>query len=135
MGIRNAIIQNTNSLYFRDDLGALWENFCISERMKFMNYNQPLIYQSYFWRTYNQNEIDYIEEREGLFHAFEYKWSPRKQPKLPDDFDKTYPGTDFKIITPENFTTEIYELLVCLRWPEYTIMSFDYYPFSTGRLL
>lgn len=110
LGVRNAIIQNTNSLDLRDDQGALWENFCISERLKFMKYNHPLLFQSYFWRTYNQKEIDYIEERDGFFHAFEFKWSPKKRLQLPEDFKKTYGNTDFKIITPENFQSEIYKM-------------------------
>ena len=110
VGVRNMIIQNTNSLDFRNDHGQLWENFCVSERMKFLNYNQPLLYQSFFWRTYNQKEIDYIEERDDVFHAFEFKWSSKKQLKLPRDFDSAYPGSHFKMIDPENFKSEIYQL-------------------------
>ncbi len=110
LGVRNSIIQNINSLDYRNDHGPLWENFCVSERMKFLNYNQPLLYQSFFWRTYNQKEIDYIEERNGIFHAFEFKWSPKKQPKLPGDFERAYPRTNFKTVSPENFKSEIYQL-------------------------
>lgn len=110
VGLRNAIIQNINTLDYRDDQGSLWENFCVSERMKFINYNQPLLYQSYFWRTYSQKEIDYIEERKGFFHVFEFKWSPKKQSVLPVDFKKAYQKTNFKTISPDNFQSEIYRL-------------------------
>jgi len=108
LGVRNAIIQNTNPLEFRNDIGALWENFCIAEREKFLNYNQPRYSNSYFWRTYNKKEIDLIEETGDSYNAIELKWNPSKQSKIPTDFKNAYPSTTFKIITPENFASEIY---------------------------
>lgn len=110
LGVRNAIIQNTNTLDFRNDEGALWENFCVSERLKFMWYNQPLLFQSYFWRTYSQKEIDYIEERDGIFHTYEFKWSSKKKKQMPEDFKKAYKNANFTTITPENFQSEIYRI-------------------------
>ena len=108
LGIRNAIIHNTNPIDFRDDLGALWENFCVAERLKFLNYVYPNQHQSYFWRTYNQKEIDYIEERQGVYKAFEFKWSEMKKSRLPDDFRKAYEIKDFSIITPANFYSGLF---------------------------
>jgi len=108
LGIRNMIIRNTNTIEFRDDFGALWENFCVAERIKFINYFYPNQYQSYFWRTYNQKEIDYIEEQQGSYSGFEFKWSATKKTKLPDDFGKAYKIHNFSTITPENFHTNLY---------------------------
>jgi len=108
LGVRNALIQNTNSLDLRNDHGALWENFCIAEREKFLNYNQPRVSNTYFWRTYSQKEIDLIEENGDTFKAIEFKWKSGKKSKLPTDFKKAYSNTDFKIITPDNFAGEIY---------------------------
>ena len=108
LGVRNAIIQNVNTLDLRDDVGALWENFCIAEREKFLNYNQPRLSNTYFWRTYNKKEIDLIEETGDSYYAIEFKWKPGKQAKIPADFKNTYPNTVFKTITPDNFASEIY---------------------------
>ncbi len=110
IGVRNAIIQNTNSLDFRNDKGALWENFCIAERIKTLNYNIPRVVNTYFWRNYNQKEIDLIEETGSKYTAFEFKWSTRKRVKPPNDFIKGYPVSEFKIITPDNFSSEIYSV-------------------------
>lgn len=109
LGVRNILIQNTNLLDLRNDEGALWENFCVAEREKFLNYNIPRTVNSYFWRTYTQKEIDLIEENDGRFNAFEFKWKTGKQVKFPVDFRKAYPKTVFKTITPDNFVTEIYQ--------------------------
>jgi predicted AAA+ superfamily ATPase len=108
LGVRNAIIQRTLALDTRDDQGQLWENFCVAERMKFLNYESPADYSVYFWRTYSQKEIDYIEEREASLRAFEFKWSEKKQPKPPEEFTSTYPNVDYKTITPGNFTSELF---------------------------
>ena len=108
LGVRNALIQNTNSLDFRNDQGALWENFCIAEHEKFLDYNIPRIVNTYFWRNYNQKEIDLIEESGEKYLAFEFKWSTVKKFKPPADFIKGYPGSEFKVVTPENFVSEIY---------------------------
>lgn len=101
-GIRNAIIGNFNLLDFRQDVGALWENFIISERIKVMNYNN-LHGRSYFWRTYQQQEIDWIEERDGAFSAFEFKWNyKKKNVKFPKTFLDLYEVKETLVVTPNN---------------------------------
>jgi len=102
-GIRNAILADFKLPELRNDLGALWENFVISERMKYLHYNR-IWGNSYFWRTQDQQEIDYIEERAGKLYAFEIKWNPRKKPFLSKSFSNTYPDHTFSFINPENFT-------------------------------
>lgn len=100
-GIRNILISNLNTLNNRDDIGQLWENFCISERMKINSYRRRLC-NSYFWRTYDQQEIDYLEETEGRLFAFEFKYTERKI-KIPGAFATNYPGSVFEVIHQENF--------------------------------
>lgn len=100
-GIRNAVISNFNSLTFRDDVGALWENYMISERIKYQSYNN-IFSNNYFWRTYDQQEIDFIEEREGNLFAYEFKWKPQNL-KIPKAWAKAYPESQFNIITSENY--------------------------------
>ncbi|MBI4946091.1 MAG: ATP-binding protein [Bacteroidetes bacterium] len=101
-GIRNTIISNFNSLSLRSDTGALWENFLVSGRLKFLSNN--LIYSNnYFWRTMRQQEIDYIEDRNGKLFAFELKWNANKKYKIPESFMRAYPGSEFKMINPENY--------------------------------
>jgi len=101
-GIRNAIIGNFNLLDFRQDVGALWENFIISERIKVMNYNN-LHGRSYFWRTYQQQEIDWVEERDGAFAAFEFKWNDKKKNvKFPKTFLDLYEVKETLVVTPNN---------------------------------
>lgn len=101
-GIRNAIIGNFNLLDFRQDVGALWDNFIISERIKVMNYNN-LHGRSYFWRTYQQQEIDWIEERDGAFSAFEFKWNDKKKNvKFPKTFLDLYEVKETLVVTPNN---------------------------------
>jgi len=106
-GIRNAIIKNFTSLSMRQDSGALWENFCIIERLK-RNQGKHLYTNQYFWRTHTQQEIDYIEEYDGMMHGFEFKWNPKKRARVPVSFTKAYPGSKVVTITPENFDTFIY---------------------------
>lgn len=102
LGIRNAVIGNFSSLENRPDCGALWENFVISERLKNNEYNSAFT-QSYFWRTKDQSEIDYVEEADGTMAAFEFKWNSSKSgAKCPDSFAKAYLGATFKVITPDN---------------------------------
>ena len=101
-GIRNAIISNLNPLELRNDKGALWENFIISERKKYLAYHN-IYTNSYFWRTHAQQEIDYIEEREGRVFAYEFKWSKHKKARIPKTFTNAYPEATSKIISPENF--------------------------------
>ncbi len=100
-GIRNAIISNLLPLTSRSDTGALWENFIISERLK-LNYNNDIAFKSYFWRTTQQQEIDYIEETNGKLSAFEFKWGHGKKAFLSKTFSNAYPDTLFKVITPDN---------------------------------
>ncbi len=101
-GIRNGIILNFNNIDNRDDAGKLFENFVMVERIKLNEYiNRYCNY--YFWRTYDQKEIDLIEEREGKLYAYEIKWSARKKVKPPNDWVKTYTNSEFKVITQENY--------------------------------
>lgn len=100
-GIRNALIQNFNPLALRQDVGALWENFVIVERMKHNLYRRNYA-RLYFWRTTTQQEIDLVEEQDGAFTACEVKWNPRRKADLPDSFAKAYPGSQFKVINPDN---------------------------------
>jgi predicted AAA+ superfamily ATPase len=101
-GIRNSIIQNFNDLSTRADIGMLWENFCFIERLKKQHY-QNIFCNTYFWRTYSQQEIDLIEERDGALFAFEFKWNPNKTPKIPKAFAELYPNATFECISPSNF--------------------------------
>ena len=101
IGIRNSIIQNYNHLSLRNDVGALWENFCIVERMKTNAYHSHGA-NYYFWRTYTQKEIDFIEEREGKFFAYEFKWS-RSKTKKPQEFLDNYDNSFFEVINRDNY--------------------------------
>jgi predicted AAA+ superfamily ATPase len=101
-GIRNALIQNFNTLNLRTDAGALWENFMVSERKKHIEY-EHIFCNRYFWRTHAQQEIDYIEEREGVLNAVEFKWNSNKKEKIPSSFAVGYPEHKFKCITPDNY--------------------------------
>ncbi len=100
-GIRNAIINNFKLVELRTDIGALWENFLISERIKYLA-NTNMIANSYFWRTTQQQEIDYIEEREDNLFAYEFKWNPKAKARIPKTYTRAYPQSETKIITPEN---------------------------------
>ena len=100
-GIRNALIANFNSLDLRNDKGVLWENFLISERMKTLNY-EGIWTNTYFWRTKTQQEIDYLEERDGALYAYEFKWSKQKV-KFPKSFLENYQVKVSDVITKENF--------------------------------
>ncbi len=102
LGIRNAIIQNFNPIELRNDVGGMWENFCITERVKYLS-NHRKFANLYFWRTYDQKEIDYIEEHEGKLKAFEFKFSKPKNEKLPVDFLNEYENTSFQIVHNQNY--------------------------------
>lgn len=103
-GIRNAILQNFAPLSMRQDTGALWENFVISERIK-MNHYSGSFAKSYFWRTTGQQEIDFIEEKDGQFTLFEMKFNPKKSTvKLPRAFLETYDVERTAVVTPANWT-------------------------------
>lgn len=101
-GVRNAVINNFNPLSLRADVGDLWENFMISERLKTLHYNQ-IFANTYFWRTHTQQEIDYIEEREGKLFTYEFKWSEKKKAKLPKLFAELYPENEFELINSKNY--------------------------------
>ena len=102
LGIRNAVIGNLSQVESRSDAGALWENFCISERMKMLSYNDSFA-RSWFWRTQQQSEIDYIEEEDGKLHAYEFKWNEHKSKvKCPLSFSNAYPDATYSVITPQN---------------------------------
>lgn len=100
-GIRNAVIGDFRPLAIRQDVGALWESYMISERMK-LNDNRHDTSMYYFWRTYNGQEIDLIEERNGELKAFEFKWGDKK-PKCPSSFKDNYPNVPFTSVNKSNF--------------------------------
>ena len=102
-GVRNAVIQQFASLELRNDAGALWENFFISERVKRNHYQQDYC-NTFFWRTKSQLEIDYIEEQNGQMTVFEMKWNPKKaSTSIPEAFLKAYDVKETVIITPDNY--------------------------------
>ena len=101
-GIRNAIISNFAPLELRNDVGALWENLMISERIKRNSYLRNYA-QSFFWRTHSQQEIDYVEEEDGRLSAYEFKWNINSKAKEPKLFKETYPESTFQTITPNNY--------------------------------
>ncbi len=100
-GVRNVIINNFNPINLRQDKGALWENFLMSERQKFVHYHK--IYSNqYFWRTHDRAEIDYIEEREGKLFAYEFKWKSSKA-RFPKSFQEAYPEHELLEVSVENY--------------------------------
>lgn len=102
-GVRNAILNNFAPLSLRQDTGALWENFIISERIKANQYSSRYA-NSYFWRTTTQQEIDYIEECDGQFSLFEMKWNPRRSnTKFPASFESAYDVKEKFVVTPEHW--------------------------------
>lgn len=100
-GIRNILIANLNPVNIRNDVGQLWENYCISERHKYLSYNR-IPANKFFWRTYTQKEIDYIEERDGILHAYEMKYSG-KSAKAPALFLENYPESVFTEINRDSY--------------------------------
>ncbi|TLP79245.1 ATP-binding protein [Maribacter sp. ACAM166] len=100
-GVRNAIIANFNALDSRSDIGGLWENFLITERLKKQAYEGSLA-NSYFWRTKQQQEIDYVEEESGKITGFEFKWSPKANVKFPESFMESYDAS-IEVIHRNNF--------------------------------
>ncbi|HEX5154428.1 MAG TPA: ATP-binding protein [Parafilimonas sp.] len=107
-GIRNALIANFSPLALRNDTGALWENFLITERMKVNQYKLKWANQ-YFWRTKTQQEIDYIEEADGKILAVEFKWKNYRNTKVPKSFAEAYTDATFKVVTKENFENFLLE--------------------------
>jgi predicted AAA+ superfamily ATPase len=100
-GIRNAVIANFNPVHARNDIGALWENYMISERLKYQSYKR-ISSNNYFWRTYEQQEIDWVEERDGSLFGYEFKWKEDKV-KIPTQWKSAYPGASFELINVNNF--------------------------------
>ncbi len=101
-GIRNALIHSFADIAMRQDIGALWENYMVSERVKFNQYATRSV-NSYFWRTAQMQEIDYLEEVDGVLSAFEFKWNPKKSAKSNPTFKRAYPDVQIVTITPDNY--------------------------------
>lgn len=100
-GIRNAIIADFSLTESRSDIGALWENYILSERQKKLDYD-GIWCNRWFWRTTDQKEIDYVEEGDGKIHAFEFKWNSLSKYKMPKQFVDNYSGSAFSVVSPEN---------------------------------
>jgi predicted AAA+ superfamily ATPase len=101
-GIRNALIAQFNSPDQRNDLGQLWENFIVIERLKYRTYN-TIPANMYFWRTYDQQEIDLVEERDGHLYGYECKWSLKKPVAAPRRWLEAYSEAEFSAIHPKNY--------------------------------
>lgn len=101
-GIRNAVISQFNPLDARNDVGILWENFLVVERLKKCAY-QDIYGTFYFWRTYDGQEIDLVEEREGKLFGYEFKWSDKKKEKVPKDWLISYDNAEFEVISRSNY--------------------------------
>ncbi|MCK5077940.1 MAG: ATP-binding protein, partial [Calditrichia bacterium] len=102
-GVRNAIIKNFNNVNMRQDIGALWENFLISERAKANHYTGKHV-NKWFWRTHTQQEIDYIEEYGGKLYAYEFKWNPNKRVKFPKSFLNAYAEHETMVVSRANYS-------------------------------
>ncbi|MGB3155787.1 MAG: ATP-binding protein [Chitinophagaceae bacterium] len=100
-GIRNAVINQFNPVNLRQDTGQLWENWFINERMKFLN-NTENHSSRFFWRTLAQQEVDYIEDADGIITAFECKWNPKTKGNVSRAFTNAYPKAVTNLVTPEN---------------------------------
>lgn len=101
LGVRNVLINNFNSINLRNDVGMLWENYIISERIKKQEY-ASIQANNYFWRTYDRKEIDFVEERGGKLYGYEIKWRP-KQILPPKDWKETYPHSEFFVVSQDNY--------------------------------
>lgn len=110
LGMRNALLRNFNLLDIRQDVGALWENFCINERLKLISNNQ-IFANRYFWRTWDGAEIDYVEDRDGMLRGYEFKWTKgSKQIKAPKVWKEAYKNSEFYVVNRDNvldFVTKI----------------------------
>jgi len=106
-GIRNALIAQFNSPDQRNDLGQLWKNFMIMERLKHRTY-QSIYANVYFWRTYDQQEVDLVEERDGKLFGYEFKWSQNKAVRPPKNWGSAYPNSEFGVINPGNYQDFIF---------------------------
>ena len=101
-GVRNALIQNFNKLELRADVGDLWENYLAAERIKFQNYTQ-LHCTNYFWRTYDQQELDWVETEGETIRSYEFKYNLNKSPKAPRGWTNAYPEASFEVIHSGNY--------------------------------
>ena len=101
-GIRNGVISNFNALALRDDVGALWENYVLTERLKYNLYTGCWA-ESYFWRTYDRQEIDLVEERHGTLRGVEAKWGRNTKARVPGGWRRAYPGSTFQVVHPGNY--------------------------------
>lgn len=101
-GVRNALINDFRQIEIRNDVGALWENYLMAERIKLLAYKGHWA-NKWFWRTKEQKEIDYLEEANGKLRAFEFKYSPKAKVKIPNAFYANYPEADVEVITSENY--------------------------------
>ena len=100
-GVRNALINNFNPIDLRNDIGELWENYLIIERLKLQEYlREPA--NNYFWRTYTKKEIDLVEEKDGLLHGYEMKWG-KARPHPPKEWINAYPGSSWSLVNKENY--------------------------------
>ena len=102
LGIRNIVIDNLKTLDNRNDVGALWENFLLIERKKYLEYTKKIASQ-YFWRTTTGAELDYVEEQDGKLFGFEFKWNSNKKVKAPKSWIENYKETEFKVINNNNY--------------------------------
>lgn len=107
-GLRNILIANMNPISLRNDMGQLWVNYMISERLKQQTYDGKIV-NHYFWRTYDGQEIDLVEEKEGRLDGFEIKWGTNKKVKQPALWSATYDNATFKVINPTNYYDWIIE--------------------------
>ncbi len=101
VGLRNMLIGNMNPISLRNDIGQIWENFVVMERIKRNTYKE-VVANYYFWRTYNKSEIDWIEQREGRLFAYEIKYA-KKKARPPKQWSDAYPSSEYKLITRDNF--------------------------------
>lgn len=101
-GIRNALIANFKQVESRHDIGALWENFMISERIKYLHYSGKWV-NYWYWRTRDQKEIDFVEESDGEINAYEFKWNPKAKVQYPKLFLKNYENAQFTVVDQQNF--------------------------------
>jgi predicted AAA+ superfamily ATPase len=110
LGVRNALIEQFNALESRSDVGELWENYLVVERIKNQQYRHFYV-QNFFWRTYSQQEIDWVEVADGEITGYEFKWNPKAKPKIPPQWKLLYPDAKFQTIHPDNYLEFITEKL------------------------
>lgn len=101
-GIRNSVINNFSPLSYRSDIGPLWENYLVSERLKWLS-NNGIHANRYFWRTTNQSEIDYIEEIDGIINAYEFKYNSKNKVRFASSFIESYKPVELKVVHSENY--------------------------------